>query len=47
MQNKSQFYAKSFANLYIYEMPAEASYFPAYLIAFADPKQVDFETEVG
>lgn len=31
----------------IYEMPADASYFPAYLIAFADPKQVDFETEVG
>lgn len=31
----------------IYEMPAEASYFPAYLIAFADPKQVDFVSEVG
>ncbi|WP_118815800.1 hypothetical protein [Haemophilus haemolyticus] len=31
----------------IYEMPADASYFPTYLIAFADPKQVDFETEVG
>ena len=31
----------------IYEMPAEASYFPAYLIAFADPAQVDFVSEVG
>lgn len=31
----------------IYEMPAEASYFPAYLIAFADPEQVDFVSEVG
>ena len=31
----------------IYEMPADASYFPAYLIAFADPKQVDFVSEVG
>ena len=30
-----------------YEIPADASYFPAYLIAFADPAQVDFETEVG
>ena len=30
----------------IYEMPAEASYFPAYLIAFADPEQVDFVSEV-
>ena len=31
----------------IYEMPAEASYFPAYLIAFASPEQVDFVSEVG
>ena len=31
----------------IYEMPADASYFPAYLIAFADPEQVDFVSEVG
>lgn len=31
----------------IYEMPADASYFPAYLIAFADPAQVDFVSEVG
>ena len=27
--------------------PAEASYFPAYLIAFASPAQVDFVSEVG
>ena len=31
----------------IYEMPADASYFPMYLIAFADPAQVDFVSEVG
>ena len=31
----------------IYEMPVEASYFPVYLIAFADPEQVDFVSEVG
>ena len=31
----------------IYEMPADASYFPAYLIAFANPEQVDFVSEVG
>ena len=31
----------------IYEIPADASYFPAYLIAFADPAQVDFVSEVG
>ena len=31
----------------IYEMPAEASFFPAYLIAFASPEQVDFVSEVG
>lgn len=31
----------------IYEMPADASYFPLYLIAFADPEQVDFVSEVG
>ena len=31
----------------IYEMPADASYFPMYLIALADHEQVDFETEVG
>ena len=31
----------------IHEIPAEASYFPAYLIAFADPAQVDFVSEVG
>lgn len=31
----------------IYEMPADASYFPLYLIAFADPAQVDFVSEVG
>ncbi len=31
----------------IYEIPADASYFPAYLIAFADPEQVDFVSEVG
>ena len=30
-----------------YEMPAEASYFPAYLIALADHEQVDFVSEVG
>nr|DAX69228.1 MAG TPA: hypothetical protein [Caudoviricetes sp.] len=30
----------------IYEMPVDASYFPAYLIAFADPEQVDFVSEV-
>ena len=30
-----------------YEIPADASYFPAYLIAFADPTQVDFVSEVG
>ena len=30
-----------------YEIPADASYFPAYLIAFADPEQVDFVSEVG
>ncbi|WP_171898281.1 hypothetical protein, partial [Haemophilus quentini] len=30
-----------------YEMPADASLFPAYLIAFADPEQVDFVSEVG
>ncbi|OBX90880.1 hypothetical protein A9500_03070 [Haemophilus sp. CCUG 60358] len=31
----------------IYEMPADASYFPIYLIAFVDPAQVDFVSEVG
>ena len=31
----------------IYEMPADASYFPLYLIAFADPEQVDFVSEEG
>ena len=31
----------------IYEMPVDASYYPAYLIAFADPEQVDFVSEVG
>ena len=31
----------------IYEMPADASYFPMYLIAFADPAQVDFVSEAG
>lgn len=31
----------------IYEMPVDASYFPTYLIAFADPEQVDFVSEVG
>ena len=31
----------------IYEMPVDASFFPAYLIAFADPAQVDFVSEVG
>ena len=31
----------------IYEMPANASYFPLYLIAFANPEQVDFVSEVG
>ena len=31
----------------IYEMPADVSYFPMYLIAFADPAQVDFVSEVG
>ena len=30
-----------------YEMPADASYFPAYLIALADHEQVDFVSEVG
>lgn len=30
-----------------YEMPADASLFPAYLIALVDPKQVDFVSEVG
>ena len=30
-----------------YEMPADASYFPAYLIALADHEQVDFVREVG
>lgn len=30
-----------------YEMPAEASYFPAYLIALADHEQVDFVSEAG
>ena len=31
----------------IYEMPADASYFPMYLIALADHEQVDFVSEVG
>ena len=31
----------------IYEMPADASYFPMYLIALADHEQVDFMSEVG
>lgn len=31
----------------IYEMPAEASFFPMYLIAIADHEQVDFVSEVG
>ena len=31
----------------IYEMPVDASYYPAYLIAFANPEQVDFVSEVG
>ena len=31
----------------IYEMPADALFFPMYLIAFADPAQVDFVSEVG
>lgn len=31
----------------IYEIPADASYFPVYLIAFADPEQVDFVSEEG
>ena len=31
----------------IYEMPADTSYFPVYLIAFASPEQVDFVSEVG
>ena len=31
----------------IYEMPVDASFYPAYLIAFADPEQVDFVSEVG
>ena len=30
-----------------YEMPADASFFPAYLIALADHEQVDFVSEVG
>ena len=30
-----------------YEMPADASLFPAYLIALVDPAQVDFVSEVG
>lgn len=30
-----------------YEMPATASYFPAYLIALTDPEQVDFVSEEG
>ena len=30
----------------IYEMPVDVSYYPAYLIAFADPEQVDFVSEV-
>ena len=30
----------------IYEMPTDASYFPMYLIALADPEQVDFVSEV-
>lgn len=28
-----------------YEVPADASYFPLYLIAFANPEQVDFVSE--
>ena len=30
-----------------YEVPADASYFPLYLIAFANHEQVDFVSEAG